>query len=191
MLRVVDIVKDAELGEVVFRLNTKANNYILKVKSPNITIVTIPYGGNYTIAKNFFNENRDALIQQAKALKVNVEEKLKNKPQYDLNSLIKQANEYLPKEIYRLAMLYNFTYRCVSIKLMKTRWGSCSREKNISLSIYLMLLPKHLIEYVILHELCHTIEMNHSTAFWNLLNKYTNGNAKALRAEIKSLNIIL
>ncbi|WP_373802195.1 M48 metallopeptidase family protein, partial [Bacteroides heparinolyticus] len=56
---------------------------------------------------------------------------------------------------------------------------------NINLSYYLVLLPKHLIDYVLLHELAHTREMNHGERFWALLDKLTEGKAEALRMELK------
>lgn len=95
------------------------------------------------------------------------------------------AKEHLPQRLKMLAEKYGFLYNAVSLRNSHTRWGSCSSKGNISLSIYLQLLPKHLADYVILHELCHTVEMNHSVSFWTLMDKVTGGKAKSLRAELK------
>lgn len=64
--------------------------------------------------------------------------------------------------------------------------GSCSSSRDISLSYYLMLLPAHLMDYVILHELAHTREMNHGPEFWRLLDSLTDHRAKALRKELQT-----
>jgi predicted metal-dependent hydrolase len=100
-----------------------------------------------------------------------------------------RAINYLPDEINRLAKQHGLNYQAVKIRKSKTRWGSCSSKATINLSFYLMLLPSHLIEYVLLHELCHTIEMNHSVAFWALLDRHTNGNSKELRKELRKYHI--
>lgn len=76
-------------------------------------------------------------------------------------------------------------YASVKINSSQGRWGSCSTKKDINLSYYLVLLPSYLIDYVLLHELCHTREMNHSERFWSLLNQFTEGKALALRGELK------
>jgi predicted metal-dependent hydrolase len=76
-------------------------------------------------------------------------------------------------------------YSSVKINSSQGRWGSCSARKDINLSYYLVLLPSHLIDYVLLHELCHTREMNHSERFWVLLNQFTEGKALALRGELR------
>ena len=100
-------------------------------------------------------------------------------------ALQRVAKEHLPQRLKMFAAKYGFSYGAVSLRDSHSRWGSCSGRKNISLSIYLQLLPTHLADYVILHELCHTVEMNHSASFWALMDKVTDGKAKSLRAELK------
>ena len=68
-----------------------------------------------------------------------------------------------------LAEQHGFHYNRLSIRAQKTRWGSCSSSKNISLNCKLLFMPKKVVEYVMIHELCHTIQMNHSAKFWQLV----------------------
>ncbi len=106
----------------------------------------------------------------------------KNKTEIEL--LRKQAKEYLPNRVKELASSHKFKYNSLRIKNVKTIWGSCSNKNNINLNLNLMKLKPELIDYVILHELCHTIEKNHSQKFWNLLEKHL-PDAKKLRKELK------
>lgn len=100
-------------------------------------------------------------------------------------SLRKNAKVILPSRLEHLSKQSGLPYKSVKINSSQGRWGSCSARKDINLSYYLVLLPSHLIDYVLLHELCHTREMNHSERFWELLNRFTNGNAMALRNELR------
>ena len=102
-----------------------------------------------------------------------------------MRALKKKAEEFLPPLVALLASRFGMSFRQVKISKARTRWGSCSAERNISLSFYLMLVPAHLMDYAILHELAHTREMNHGPRFWELLNDMTDGNALALRKEMK------
>ena len=102
-----------------------------------------------------------------------------------VRALKKSAEAYLPPLLNELATLYGFKYKKVKITGSKSRWGSCSAIGSINLSCYLMLLPPHLMDYVLLHELTHTREMNHGPKFWEILNDLTEGKAKTLRAELR------
>ena len=101
-----------------------------------------------------------------------------------------EAKQYLPDKVKVLAVKFGLEYTKLTLKNIKSRWGSCSRKNYINLSIHLMRLPEHLIDYVILHELVHTVHHNHSALFWSMLDEVTNG-AKNLDKELKKYRIAI
>jgi predicted metal-dependent hydrolase len=101
----------------------------------------------------------------------------------------KEARRLLPGRVDQLAIRHGFRYKDVKIQSGKTRWGSCSSNQNINLSFYLMLLPPELVDYVILHELCHTREMNHGDKFWKLMDDVTDGRTDQYRKALKRYHI--
>lgn len=100
-----------------------------------------------------------------------------------------EANRILPDKVYKLASIYNFSVTDVKINKSRTRWGSCSMKKSINLSYFCMMLPEHLVEFIILHELCHTKEMNHGPRFWALLDAVSNNKAQELTKELKQVKL--
>jgi predicted metal-dependent hydrolase len=98
--------------------------------------------------------------------------------------LRQDAKKVLPQKTSEWSLKSGLKYKSIKIQASTTRWGSCSSVNNINLSLFLLLLPEHLIDYVIVHELCHTVEHNHSEHFWakvgQILPEY-----KALRNELK------
>ena len=106
-----------------------------------------------------------------------------------IRALKKAASTYLPTLLQALAERYDLTFKRVKITGSRSRWGSCSSVKSINLSCYLMLLPSHLMDYVLLHELSHTREMNHGPKFWELMDELTEGQARSLRKELRSYRL--
>ena len=78
---------------------------------------------------------------------------------------------------------YKFSYKRISIRNQKTLWGSCSRNGNLQFNYKLVHLPKPLSDYIIVHELCHLVEHNHSARFWTLVAK-TIPNHKEIRKQL-------
>ena len=103
-----------------------------------------------------------------------------------LETLRREAKETLPDMVAAAARRHGFTYGKVSVRATHSRWGSCSSRDDISLSIFLMRLPEELIEYVILHELCHTRHKDHSPAFHALLDSLCGGREKELSKRLRT-----
>ncbi|MCU4176804.1 M48 family metallopeptidase [Carboxylicivirga sp. N1Y90] len=91
-----------------------------------------------------------------------------------------EAKRFLPGRLAILANEHGIRYNNVTIKNLKSRWGSCSGCNNINLNLHLMRLPDELIDYVLLHELSHVREKNHGPRFWTLLDQLCDGKAREL-----------
>jgi len=82
-----------------------------------------------------------------------------------------KGREHLVPMLQELAETHGFSCRKVSVRLQRSRWGSCSRNGTISLNAKLLFLPEPLVRYVMLHELAHLEELNHSAAFWQVVER--------------------
>ena len=88
-----------------------------------------------------------------------------------IKELADQAVEYIPKRVKYYAEKENFVYNKITIKNLVSRWGSCSTKGNLNFNCLLMLTPDYVIDYIVVHELCHLREMNHSEKFWAEVEK--------------------
>lgn len=103
-----------------------------------------------------------------------------------LEKVLKQeAKLYIPKKTMHFALENRLKVSDIKINSAKTRWGSCSARNSLNFSFYLMQLPLELVDYVILHELSHTIHKNHSSQFYNLLNNFCGGKHMELNHQLK------
>jgi len=108
-------------------------------------------------------ENTNVKVLISKKLSISSEENQLYIRNIILEIWRKEAKEYLPKRVKALAIDHDFNYQKLTIKNTKSRWGSCSFDNNINLSLHLMRISNELIDYVILHELVHTKVKNHSS----------------------------
>ena len=101
-----------------------------------------------------------------------------------------EAKRILPAKVSTFARQYGLRYNRVVIKDVSTRWGSCSSLGNINLSLWLLLVPEDLVDYVVKHELAHLNEMNHGPRFWAEVDHMTGGpgTGKALERRMKTFS---
>lgn len=107
-----------------------------------------------------------------------------------IRALRGQAEKLLPQRLASLAATHGFTYSDVSVKRLKSRWGSCDHDKNIVLNLFLMQLPWEYIDYVLLHELMHTRIMRHGPDFWAAMTEIQ-PDSRELRKRLHSYSPVL
>ena len=86
-------------------------------------------------------------------------------------ALAEEALKVIPARVEYFARVIGVTYGKINIRNQKTRWGSCSSKGNLNFNCLLMLAPPEVLDYVVVHELCHRKQMNHSKAFWSEVEK--------------------
>ena len=108
-----------------------------------------------------------------------------------IETLRAEAHAVLPPMVERLAAQHDFSYNGLTVKNIHSKWGSCSTTNHLNFSLYLMLLPDELIEFVVLHELCLTVHKNHSARFHTLLNSIVGGNEQSLNRKLRQFRASL
>ena len=170
---------------VLFEDSLRARYVNISIKPFQGVRVAVPRKVSLKKAERFVEEKRNWIqkhVQQFKSKEKEYQVVLSEFKHYPKNN----AKIKIKARLKVLAELHGFSYNKISIRCQKTRWGSCSGKNNISLNIKLVLLPEIYIDYVIFHELVHTLIKNHSSEFWMELNKYV-GNAKAMRSKLNDI----
>ena len=156
------IIVDKEFGEVIVRKNALVKGAKFSVSTSGRLAMSVPRSTSVFLAKRLLALNRKT-IREKLPVKNPREQKTRD---YQKKVLTKKARAYLPYRLEYYAKLYGYTYEKCRLNHANTRWGSCSSRRTISLNIGLMRLPKHLQDYVIIHELAHLNHLNHSASFW-------------------------
>lgn len=181
------IIKD--IGEVNLRKSRKARRISLKIDKKGDILVVMPYWIPYSMGINFAGTQKKWISRQKVKLAENTTQITVQNSGEAIDVLRSKARGYLPVRLRELAEEHDYKYGKVSLRNQKTLWGSCSGKNNISLNINLMQLPPQLIDYVILHELTHTVHKNHGPGFWNAMEEKMN-NSRKLAKELRSYRLV-
>ena len=141
----------------------QARRYVMRVRPDGDLRVTIPRGGSRREAERFVERNRSwAERQRSRVLAA-------RRPTSEIRVLRARAAAELPPQLLALAATHGLTVRRVTIRDQRSRWGSCSPNGDIALNFRLLLMPPHVREYILIHELMHLQQANHSRRFWRLV----------------------
>ncbi|MCR5769956.1 MAG: M48 family metallopeptidase [Butyrivibrio sp.] len=156
----------------IIRSNRKTLS--LEIKNAGELIVRAPSRLSEKRIYKFIAEKEDWIQKhlQIAALRQESEENSENLSEWDIKVLTKEAQRVIPILTRQYAGKMNVTYGKITIRHQKTRWGSCSSTGNLSFNCMLMKTPRPIQEYVVVHELAHRVEMNHSERFWKVVEKY-------------------
>jgi len=156
----------------------------LSIRPGGEVFVTLPYFAALRTAENFLREKSGWVLRNiAKMRSIGHNQGLgKNKKEYQ--KFKKSAATLIKRRVEEINQYYQFPYQKISIRNQSSRWGSCSRKRNLNFNYKIALLPRKYMDYIIIHELCHLKEMNHSRRFWELVARQA-PQYKQLRKEIR------
>jgi predicted metal-dependent hydrolase len=151
-----------------FVRHPRAKRYLIRVKGDGSVRVTIPRSGSRRYAELFADEHRSWIERQRARIGATRDRRLEYTPEA-IEELRLQAWAMLPPQLHRLAANHGLVVSRVSVRDQRSRWGSCSPSGHICLNWRLMLMPDHVREYVLIHELMHLRRLDHSRHFWRLV----------------------
>jgi predicted metal-dependent hydrolase len=158
----------SQIEAVLFVRHRRARRYILRVLRDGRVRVTLPRWGAKRDAQAFVDANRAWIAKQ----RARVDTRPRQRPALDPAAeaaLRRRAQHELPAQLVALAEQHQISVGRISIRNQRTRWGACSPSGSITLNWRLIQVPDFVREYVLLHELMHRRELNHSRRFWRLV----------------------
>mgnify|MGYP001587957201 CR=1 FL=1 len=169
--------------ECEFIKNKRAKRCRIRIDKKGNVIVVVPnviFGRK--IAERFLHDNLTWIEKKLRQLSSEVT--LLPDSSLDYINVKKQALGIVCEKLKKFNEFYKFSYNQVSIKRNSSRWGSCSSKKNLNFNYKLIHLKQEVRDYIVVHELCHLKEMNHSKKFWDLVGLAI-PNYKSLKKELK------
>lgn len=154
-------------------IRSSRKTMVLEVTREGRVIVRAPYRMPQAKIERFVREKAD-WIEKSLAKAARREAELEETPKLtreDMERLANEALRVIPSKVEYYAGLVGVTYGRITIRNQKSRWGSCSAKGNLNFNCLLMLTPESVQDYVVVHELCHRKEMNHSARFWQEVEK--------------------
>lgn len=185
----IDNPKNHNIAYAV-RVSPRASHMRIAVNCDSSVVLTVPRGFNMGRAQEFF-EQKIGWVKKSLDYFKRFEGKIFIKS--GRREYLKHRGQALllvRRKVYEWNQFYGFLISRVSIKNQKTRWGSCSKKGNLNFNYRIIHLPEKLVDYLVVHELCHLSEFNHSRSFWALVAQ-TMPEYKQLRRELKNFGLTI
>ena len=170
------------------RISKRARRLRLAVYCDGSVVVTAPTWFGEMLIERFIHEKAEWILSKLAFFRLHKTQAItrETKTEYlkykeTTRVLVKERLEYFNR-------FYGFRFNAINIKNQKTRWGSCSRKGNLNFNYKLALLPTHVADYIIVHELCHLSEFNHSRKFWELVAQMVPDHKK-IRKELRGCSL--
>ena len=174
-------------NECVLKKVRKSRHMRVLVHSDGRVVVTAPYYATYNSMERFLLSRKDWVMRALSKFS----DRKSVLPGGGVNHYKKhkeKAREFVLNRLEYFNQFYNFKYHRVAIRNQKTRWGSCSKKGNLNFNYKIIFLEQNQADYIIVHELCHLKELNHSKRFWDLVSRAVM-DYKNVRKSLKKLVI--
>lgn len=155
----------------IIKKSRRAKRMRLAVYCDGSVVVTTPFGINQTIIEKFIADKKQWLTDKINFFKSVDSKSIRTFSQDDYLKHKDEALQIVLNRIKAFNKKVVFSYNAINIKNHKTRWGSCSKNRNLNFNYKIVFLPKKQQDYIIVHELCHLKEFNHSRKFWSMVEK--------------------
>ena len=153
------------------RKSKRARRMRLAVHCDGSVVVTAPQDAAMGIVEKFVADKKQWILKKIKHFKNSYCAPIRAGSKKDYQEHKGQALQLASERVQHFNELYGFSFNRISIRNQKTRWGSCSSKKNLNINYKVLFLPQALRDYIVVHELCHLKEMNHSHRFWHLVQQ--------------------
>ena len=164
----------------------RSKNLRISISRDGNLLAILPYGMDEKFAENFIQKKSDWILKKIKYFQKHKFHILPKSSQKEYKLRKKEAYAIIKEKILYFNSFYKFAIGKITIRRQKTRWGSCSRKGNLNFNFNIIHLPQNLLNYLVVHELCHLKELNHSKNFWHLVSLQI-PDYKILRKELKTL----
>jgi len=171
MIRQKTININNQIISYLSRSQSRSRRLRLTIDSGGQLSVSRPRWLNEKIAEKFIRQKADWIITKLKHINSQPPDILQQGSRQDYLDNKEKARDLVLARLKYFNQFYHFPYQRVSIRNQRSRWGSCSKQGNLNFSYHLIHLPDRLQDYIIVHELCHLKEMNHSVHFWKLVSQ--------------------
>lgn len=161
------------MGDISYKLkrSKRAKRMRLAVYCDGSIVVTSPFGIERTIIEKFIADKKRWVWNKIQFFKSVDNKAIRAFSRKDYLDNKNKTFVFVNERITFYNKIYGFSFNKIFIKNQKTRWGSCSRKKNLNFNYKIIFLPRKFQDYIIVHEICHLKELNHSKKFWALVKK--------------------